>query len=315
MPFLQHDLSILGGRSKRVNRGSQPDFWELVDEIADISKANRIDARVPRRVLACGNCPGLFRMFYTLRGLRVRNKKLRRRRYLGTPINSRTRKKLGIEFEGWVHAANDAYNRFIESRNLAEFGSISQPGLRRFYERRARQHLSERLATLGPTLRMDVNQPLVVFPSLPLTNASPDGMFNASTPRGVFESKLSDPSYDSFMEEIAAYALVMERAGKVDVDFAIVLSSGWPHGAIRVEGKPIEDSHVQRVQQNLQRLRDLATASALRRIAKGVRPRRFESWKDFVLRHRERIPPDAKPMCAKCPFRMRCWRDDARLGS
>jgi hypothetical protein len=236
------------------------------------------------------------------------------------PPSVATTGQLGSAFERWVHQANKSAAAFVRGggRDLGEFDGVTPPDLKGYYQRRANDLVANHGGVSLSSLEMRVPGDLRVFRDLPMTDPTPDGMFELADRGAVFESKLKDPSGDSlFLASMAAYALAAEKKTRRPYDYGILMHSGWPSGAIDAYPIFIDESSVSKVKRNLERLRSLVEVSwsiwmgRPRRRGTGSKP---VSWEELLARPGPTAPSpphDRFGPCGKCGFKSRCWRDNA----
>jgi hypothetical protein len=274
---------------------------------------------LPYRLLNVGPCPGLWRTYYSAVTEPPRHSRALagQATYLNRHTSSTSEDGLGTDVERWVNEANRAAMEFIGSGaiDLGVFDQIQTPDLRAFYRARGEALTARRLSPQAlSTLAMTINQPLTVFPDLPLSAPQPDGVFTNFNPGAIFESKLADPRGDSlFRASIAAYALVAEQHHHHAYDLGVLLHCGWPDSVIGVYAFPIDDADAGKILFNLERLRQLVDISRVRwtstRHGKG-RGSKPQTWEQLLVRPRARKPEREKlGPCPQCRFKPRCWSE------
>jgi len=288
------------------------------EDISEVARRLRIkDARLKKDVLSIGPCPGLWKTYYaaTVRSDTVRKvEKLDFSEYLGVPLQSDiTKKKLGEIFESWVKVANLAYNRFLKTNRDNELEQV--PGvIGEYYTRMAHLHSTEsppneRVKTILTMEEIAVPKGVLLY------MLNPDGIFIGGLRGAIFESKLSRPDYPEFLNDIATYAIALERVIGKDVDSAIVLFSDYPHGKhVATQVYPIHDSSVSDVSRNVERFLRLVQTSEVRRHPKGLLQSlksvlgfSFGSWKDFVMRPGGLPAISKRAPCPNCIYRKTCY--------
>jgi len=298
----------------------------MIDRFEEIRRAgDRLGIRDPRLkkdVLCIGPCPGLWKTYYAacLRSEKVREvEKLEISQYLGIGVPRQiTRKHLGEMFEAWVKDANESYNRFLESEEISDLDRV--PGvLGEYYAKMANLHLTDSPAVQRAKTILDTEE-MTVPKGVLLYALNPDGVFTKGERGAIFESKLSRPDHPEFLNEIATYAIALERVvtPQKDVDCAIVLYSDFPDGQhLATKVYPIHDSNVNDVSRNIERfLRLIQTSETQRKVHSGILDqvkhrlgRSPGTWKDFLVRP-ERLPEvEKRTFCAECRFRIACYKD------
>ncbi len=290
------------------------------EEVSNAASRLRIkDARLKKDVLSIGPCPGLWKTYYaaTLRSDTVREvEKLDLSEYLGVPLPSGiTKKKLGENFESWVKAANLAYNRFLETQQESELGEVKGV-IGEYYTKMAQLHSVESLPVERAKTVLIMEE--IELPKGVLLYAlNPDGIFIGGQRGAIFESKLSRPDYPEFLNDIATYAIALERVVQNDVDSAIVLHSDYPHGKhVATKIYLIQDSNVSDVSRNIERFLRLVQISEIQRPPEGVFQKLKStlgfssgSWKDFLIRP-EGLPETNKRVhCPECIYRKICYEE------
>jgi len=271
-------------------------------------------------LLNVGACPGLWRTYYAFKihasGEGVGTEGIPA--YLGRSLSAGDRVDLGTLFEGWVTEANHAANSFLAGggTDWAHIDRIATPGLRTFYQARLTELLGASGGIESPK-QFVLTSParLRVFPDLPLQEATPDGVFSASNPGAVFESKLSDPGEENILlrSNLAAYALSAEHLYKQPFDFGIILHGNRPSDEIHVRSVRLSEADVERVRDNLVRLRDFVGASwqkwRERPHGKGAGSKP-QTWEELLVRPRGPKPPARElGACTRCQFKVKCWED------
>ncbi|MFI5417340.1 MAG: hypothetical protein ACHQ2Y_00375 [Candidatus Lutacidiplasmatales archaeon] len=309
---------------RRSTRGFDEACWTDLDAIARLARfAGLRGKRLTHRLLNVGPCPGLWRTYYTATGAHVSASAFPavaldgNGNFLGRSPTSATVDALGKEFEGWVDEANLAAGRFAAGNGttLADLNSIQTPALRDFYRRRTSELAEQVEAADLPALEMRVPGGLVAFENLPLTNPTPDGVFDRTSNGGIFESKLCDPKGEPlFFASMAAYALAAEKQLNRPFDIGVLLHSGYPSSSLGGYHFYIDESAVSQVRRNLQRLRSLVEvswSSWTRSHRAGAKP---HSWDDLLRVQKPpaslRPPGDRFAPCSSCRFKPRCWGDN-----
>ncbi len=296
----------------------------MIDKFEDVRKnADRLGIKDPllkKDVLCIGPCPGLWKTYYAacLRSESVRKiEVLDILQYLGMQLpEGTTRKELGEKFEAWVKSANESYNQFLESEQIADLGQV--PGvLGEYYTKMADLHLtgspaSERAKTVLQTEGIPVPKGILLYA------LNPDGVFTRGARGAIFESKLSRPAHPEFLNEVATYAIALERSINKDVDCAIVLYTDFPNGKyVTPEIFPIHDSNVNDVSRNIERfLRLIQISEGQRRQESGI-VRRIKhalrgapkTWKQFLVRPEGLPESDKRTYCPECRFREVCYAE------
>jgi hypothetical protein len=303
-------------RTVRGGRGFEEGFWGAFDDLVAIARSVGLtNTMVPRRLLYAGPCPGLWRIFYTLKHAAEQDQEIAPADYLGRPTLAQSKRALGAEVERWVSQANKIYNGFLRSSHpdIRILDRIETPALRAYYLDRATRQLEDGhpQGFLGDCT-MDVDPTLEVFPQLPLTKSRPDGVFLSVDPGAIFESKLSQPAYDTFDREMAAYAIVAEKASgdkRIPVDLAIILHCGYPGQAPGILPARITDSAVQGVLKNVSLFRDLVLYSLASRVSAITAEEKPTSWLDLLVRPPGAPAPDKRGPCGGCRHRGLCWSE------
>lgn len=320
MPFLEFARLSGGPLPARILRGTQPEFWESIEEmrrIATVAGLTRL--ALPSSLLNVGACPGLWRVYYTAIAAVPDQRRLPAPSgpYLGRESGAATADALGTQLEEWVEEANHAMNQFLESHGVdwGPLDRISTDGLREYYRQRAQELVrAEDLDSEPHRFRMTIPALIRVFPDLPFSDMTPDGMFEGRSPGAIFESKLSDPGENlELRSRMAAYAVAAERATGHEFDRGIVLHSNYPQGELRARSIVLSDVDVQRVRTNLGKLRQLFRISWVRWRSSphgrgsGSRP---QTWRQLLARPTgERPTTRRQGACSDCEFRDRCWQE------
>jgi hypothetical protein len=239
---------------------------------------------------------------------------LKLRHYLGVSIRSKTRRQLGMEFHRWIRLANRAYNKFLDTARLGHFDRI-EGDIGAYYLRRAREHTASFQPESRRISKMTIGHGIAVWPSVPLHEMEPDGLFAEGKRAVVFESKLSKPKYGEFGSDVAAYAMAVEYGLKKDVDHAIILHSCYPRGRIRTEIHDILDSDIAQVTSNVDRFLRLVQYSYLARqeetIQKTGQRQSFQSWKAFLVRPLGMPTKSIHDPCRWCKYTPLCLTPEA----
>jgi len=308
LPFLEYFLCQSQQRPQRSDRGyaSSAVVWERLERIARAADKHKIEnSRLAKRVLSTGPCPGLWRVFYAITTHVERYERINLQNYLGIPLSGQTDTHgLGLLFEAWVNDANRRYNLFAESGNLSHLASI-QGQLGTHYTQRATtlqaQSTSEELLStkieVSPNINMSKRPPI---------DLNPDGIFPYSAIGAVFESKISNPTYETFDHELALYAIACEKDKALDFDYAIILHSNYPHGQLSSVVRQITDSAIAQVEVNLEKFLLLIQETE---IDAGPSGPGFDSWGAFLQRPSGLPPRDEKGYCASCPYQNRCYAE------
>jgi len=177
---------------------------------------------------------------------------------------------------------------------------------------------SQRVKTLLQTEGIPVPEGILLYA------LNPDGIFTGGVRGAIFESKLSRPVHPEFLNEVATYAIALERSIalqqeiKKDVDCAIVLHTDFPQGKhVTPEIFPIHDSNVNEVSRNIERfLRLVQISEAQRKEKSGLIHRLKQSlrgspktWKEFLVRPDGLPDADKRTFCPECRFRGTCYTE------
>jgi len=313
-PFLEYQR--LGSAIATVSRAARGYddihyLWDTLKQIEELGAALNIrDIALRRSSLYVGPCPGLWRAFYAATADAQTDEILSLKKYLGLRLPLKiSRRQLGMRFDRWIRMANRAYNAFLESSELKCFARL-KGDVRRYYERRAGEHSTFFNVSSRKVTKMTVDCTIEVWPSVPLHEMKPDGIFAEGKRAALFESKLSDPSYEEFALDMAAYAMAIEHALKKDVDHAIILHSDYPRGRIRTKVYGISDSDVAEVTANVERflrlVQDSYVACREQLTEQRNQSRRLQSWKAFLVRPPGFPDKSAQGPCPKCKYRSLC---------
>lgn len=309
MPFSQYRALLQSGDPlPRTARGYDNEllFWDRLREISDIADRYGIEDNTLRNsVISAGPCPGSWRVYYAAVGHGEKYEKVALTTYLGNQLRRGiTTHDLGNAFERWVDEANQKFNSFISTGNLAVLNTISGV-LGDYYRQESTVLLNGTTQDERESYIMEVS-PKMQLSLRPPVRVNPDGLFPYGRFGAVFESKLSEPKHPEFIHQSAICALASEKVRQIDVNYAIVLHSSYPNGQITPWFREIPDSSIERVTSNLESFLHLLQYSEIQR-NNSQGQSTLPSWKEFVARPVGLPESDLRAPCPKCPYKENCY--------
>lgn len=288
-----------------TEHGYNSDFFRevdaLFDELIKTDPQIRVDNkdRIKAKLLHTGPCPGNARVYHQFASEpNIEGADEHLETVLDRELNI-TRREAGMKLEEWVDKANEALNEWLESPDDSPFEDLDIPEkLRRFYQERLPE-IEQKIESLDidrTDLTMEVQHEIEteIF-----HNAEPDGAWlPEDRPGGVFESKLSPLPKPVNKHLLAGYAVHLERARGIPVNFGVYLTLNESLSEIEISEIRIDDIIRERIKENIERFSTLAFQAR----AEGA-------WdEDVALSNRLVEPEEPKyaGACHSCPYEYVC---------
>jgi len=293
-----------------TERGYNSDFFSKIDSLFDdLGKADPgVDLndrdQIKSTLFRTGPCPGLSRVYHQFVStpeFSTADEEIDS--ILGREVDL-TRREAGMKFEAWVDEANRAFNEWVASGDDDVFENLDSPRpLQEFYKRRSQEALAlaEDSDIDLDDLKIDVQRSV----SSPFFHeAEPDGAWLPdSLPGAIFESKLSVPGSPIDRHLLAGYAVHLERAEEVQIDYGIYLGLSDDLSKLVINKIHADDVIREKTKENLEKFSTLAFES----MAEGT-------WDDSLHikdRLTEPMEPKYAGACRTCPYTRAC-HDEGR---
>lgn len=288
-----------------TNYGFESGFFSEIDELfrqmsLHDEELDRQDTdRIKAKLLRTGPCPGNARVYHQfvsdpeIEGGNEQIEKL-----LGRSVNL-SRRDAGQALEDWVDEANESLNEWLETRDSQALEEMDIPEkLREHYLNRLDQieEKAEELDIEKSQLKIDVQHEIF---TRYFHAAEPDGAWIPDEiPGGVFESKLSLPPEPVDRHELAGYAVHIERAQDLPVDFGVYLYLDDDMNEIELKEIYIDDVLRERIKENI----EIFSALAFDSISE-------EAWDESIPLSRRLLEPHEPKYnraCRNCAYTRSC---------